>query len=218
MDDINVSTDIALCRACGKTFSFSEIVNGSEANGPDLNSPPTGAWFEQFPNGFRTGASTRSWMAVFFVPFTCVWSGMSLSGIYGKQILSGSFDLTSSIFGLPFLIGSFFLVSLCAMTVAGKIEVVKDGERLSVFRGVGRLGWTRSYQWSDFSTARESAGRNGFNFNRQTQAVALEGKRRLAFGSMWNDERRYFVLSVLRRMLWDSTGLRPSAIVQPRFR
>jgi hypothetical protein len=29
MDDINVSTDLALCRSCGKTFSLSEIVGGS---------------------------------------------------------------------------------------------------------------------------------------------------------------------------------------------
>jgi hypothetical protein len=51
MDDVNVSTDLALCRGCGKTYSFSEIVRGSATDGPDLAAPPTGAWFEQFPRG-----------------------------------------------------------------------------------------------------------------------------------------------------------------------
>jgi hypothetical protein len=219
MDDINVSTDLALCRVCGKTFSFSAIAGGSAAEGPDLAAPPAGAWFEQLPDGFRVGASTRSWMALFLVPFACVWSGISLTGIYGKQITSGQLDIGSSIFGLPFLIGTFFLVGMCLMTVAGKTEITRSGDRLSLFSGVGPIGWTRNYQWSDFSNVREDSRRNGINWNRQGQiAVLLEGKRRAAFGSMWNEERRYFVLSALRKMLRDSNGVHSATIALPRFR
>src|ERR1700678_4022487 len=115
VDDINVSTDLALCRACGKTFRFSEIAGEVSSSGPDLNSPPPGAFFEQLPDGFRVGATTRSWAAVFIVPFTCVWAGGSLSGIYGSQIVKGHFQLGPSLFGLPFLIGSCFLISMCAL-------------------------------------------------------------------------------------------------------
>jgi ribosomal protein S27E len=56
-DDINVSTDVALCRSCGNTFHISEILGGTSSilaslvnsvvppSGPvDLNSPPSGAW------------------------------------------------------------------------------------------------------------------------------------------------------------------------------
>jgi hypothetical protein len=111
VDDINVSTDLALCRACGRTFRFSEIADGGPASGPDLTSPPAGAWYEPLPDGFCAGAMTRSWKAIFFIPFTCVWSGFSMYGIYWKQIESGHFDLTSSLFGLPFLIGTCFLVA-----------------------------------------------------------------------------------------------------------
>jgi hypothetical protein len=143
--DINVSTDIALCRSCGKTFSFSEIVPGVATVRPDLAAPPAGTWFEELPRGFRVGGSTRSWMALVIVPFTCVWSGGSLGGIYGSQIKSGHFDLHSSLFGVPFLIGSFFLVGMCAMTAAGKIELVQSEERLKLFMGVGRLGWSRTF-------------------------------------------------------------------------
>jgi hypothetical protein len=55
VDDINVSTDLALCRACGKSFRFSEIAGEISSSGPDLNSPPPGAFFEQLPDGFRVG-------------------------------------------------------------------------------------------------------------------------------------------------------------------
>jgi hypothetical protein len=79
-------------------------------------------------------------MALFVVPFTCVWSGMSMSGIYGTQIASGVFDPKMSLFGLPFLIGTCVLVGWCAMTIAGKITVTRNSDSLSVFTGVGRFG------------------------------------------------------------------------------
>ena len=83
------------------------------------------------------------------------------------------------------------------MTVAGKVELSQSEDRLSVFIGVGKLGWSRTFLWSDFSSAREDGRRNGFNWNGQGRVVVMEGKRRVAFGSMWNEEKRYFVLSAL---------------------
>ena len=120
-DDINVSTDVALCRACGNTFRPSEMLGGGVASflrslvplppGPmDLNSSPSGAWYTPLADGFAAGATTRSWIALFIVPFTCVWSGGSMFGIYGTQLIKGHFSLGSSLFGIPFLIGSVFLV------------------------------------------------------------------------------------------------------------
>jgi hypothetical protein len=210
MDDVNVSTDLALCRSCGKTVFFSEIAGGSATEGPDLASPPAGAWFERFPSGFRVGASTRSWMALFIVPFTCVWSGFSLSGIYGRQITSRHFDPFSSLFGFPFMIGSIALVAMCAMSVAGKVELSQSEDRCSIFTGVGGFGWSRHFLWSDFSSAREDARRGGFNWSGQGQVIVMEGKRRVAFGSMWSEERRYFVLNALRKMLRDADSGQPS--------
>jgi transcription elongation factor Elf1 len=57
LEDVNVTTDLALCRACGKSFQYSELAGGSSAD-VDLMSPPAGAWFEQLPDGFRTGATS----------------------------------------------------------------------------------------------------------------------------------------------------------------
>ena len=219
IDDVNVATDIALCRRCGKTFPFSELVGGSASTAPDLTAPPNGAWFERLADGFRTGATTRSWVALFVVPFTCVWSGMSLGGIYGKQISSGQFDPTSSLFGVPCLLCSVFLIGYGAMTTMGKIELSQRGGSLSVFTGIGRLGWTRNYLWSDFSSAREDSRRNGVNWNRQQGVViVLEGKRRAAFGTMLSEERRYFVLSALRQMLRNHNQIQTAGVALTRFR
>jgi len=200
MEDVNVSTDIALCRRCGRTYAFSEVVGGDAV--ADLNAPPNGAWYEVLADGFRVGASTRSWAALFIVPFMCVWSGGSLGGIYGSQLRSGHFNPFMSLFGIPFLIGTVIFGSYAVMTVAGKVEVTKRGDRLTVFTGVGALGWQRGYSAAEFSSVREDVGWNSSSWsNRRGKVIALEGRRRAAFGVMLSDERRYFVLSALRQSL-----------------
>jgi len=219
LEDVNVSKDIALCRSCGKIFSFSEIAVSPAIGGGDLNAPVAGAWFEQIPGGFRTGATTRSWRALFLVPFTCVWAGMSVGSIYGKQLMSGRFNPTESFMGLPFLIGSIFLVGWCAMNLVGKVEVTQNGDRLMVFTGVGSIGWTRNFSFSDFNSVREdrSGGRYGIN-GRQSQVILLEGKRRATFGSMLSEERRYFLLNALRKMLGDPNRLSTDTLMTAKFK
>ena len=217
-DDLNVSTDIALCRACDKPFRISEAVGSAPADPQLLATPPSGAWFDPLPDGFRAGASTRSWMALFIVPFTCVWSGGSLFGIYGTQIVHGRFNVGMSLFGLPFLLGSMFLISWCLMSVAGSVRITRHGDQLSIFTGVGPIGWTRQFAWSDFKSVRELSQWNTNNWNRQGQFIVLEGKRRVTFGSMLSTGQRYFLVNALRSAL---SGTTPSAIYAgsgPRFR
>jgi len=55
-DDLNVSTDIALCRACDKPFRISEAVGSTPADPQLLASPPSGAWFDPLPDGFQLPA------------------------------------------------------------------------------------------------------------------------------------------------------------------
>ncbi len=216
IEDVNVSTDLALCRTCGKSFQYSEVV-ASTSPGMDLNSPPAGAWFEQLPDGFRVGATTRSWMAIFLIPFTCVWSGTSMYGIYGKQIASRHFDFAQSLLGLPFFLGTLFLVAWCALTVAGRVTITRHSNRLSIFMGVGWLGWTRNYSWADFRSVREELATNAYNWNRG-RVIMIEGVRRITFGSLWNEDRRYFVLNAVRQMINTTGRSQLSAIMSPRFR
>lgn len=225
-DDINVSTDVALCRSCGNSFHASEALGAASpmfsslmaslappSGLVDLNAPPSGAWYTPVADGFTAGASTRSWSALFLVPFTCVWAGGSMFGIYGTQILKGHFNLPMSLFGLPFLIGSCFLVSFCAMMTVGKITVSVHGDRLAVFTGVGPFGITRTGSLSDFKTVSEDLGFVTANTNRTSRVIRLEGSRSMAFGSMLSNERRHFLAGALRTAL---SGFSPSPIFVSR--
>lgn len=198
LEDVNPSTDIALCRRCGRTYSFGLL---NAAQGIDLQTPPSGARFEVVPGGFTIEATTRTWMAAFLVPFTCVWAGESLGSIYGRQIQHGVFDPKAALMGLPFLLGSVVLVGWCAMLTAGVVRVTRQGDELEVFTGVGPVGWRRKHPWSVIRNAREDVASTGSRRRNQGRCILLEGTTRVAFGSTLTEERRYFMLQAIRKML-----------------
>ena len=203
-DSINVAKDVAMCPACHEAFVLSELVAQGRETDLELGEPPSGTWFRAEANGWELGGTTRHPIAFFLVPFMCVWSGGSLGGIYGSQIVQGKFNLLMSLFGLPFVAGTVLFGSLMLMTIVGKVVIrVEDGDGV-IFTGVGALGWRRRFRWDDVNrveeivTSYQSPGNSG-------RMLALEGKTRLTFGSMLNQGRRYFFLQVLRRMLRATT-------------
>jgi hypothetical protein len=199
-DSINVAKDVAMCPACHEAFALSELVAGGHETDVDLTEPPGGTWFRTEANGWELGGTTRHPIAFFLVPFMCVWSGLSLGTIYGSQIAQGKFNLFESLFGLPFVAGTLLFGSIMLMTIAGKVTIRVDGGDGEVFAGVGPFGWRRRFRWDDVdrveetATSYQSPGNSG-------RMLALEGRTRVTFGSMLSQERRYFFLQVLRRML-----------------
>jgi len=116
--------------------------------------PPKGVDLVETMDGFRLTLSTRSCIAIFLVPFTLVWAGGSLGGIYGMQIKQGKFDLMMSLFGLPFLVGSFFLIALTVMSVCGRTIVELAGGKFSIRTGALGVYRTQSAPWSDVRSCR----------------------------------------------------------------
>ena len=199
---LNVGTDVAVCEKCNEAFSISALVSGGHgADDFDINDPPRGAWFEDSDGSWRIGATTRHPIAFFLVPFMCVWSGFSLGGIYGSQIAKGKFDLGTSLFGIPFVLGTLLFGSIAVMSVCGKLTVtINRNDDGRVFSGVGPFGWTRRFNWALITAVEEEPvghqhpGSNGL-------AISLIGQSRLKFGSMLSEPRRYYVMQVLRKLL-----------------
>jgi len=195
---VNVSTDLALCRACGHTFSYAQLVGEQDAAAADLEHPPKGAWFRRDMTGFEVGATTRSASAIFLVPFMCVWSGFSLGGIYGTQIVKGQFDPMMSLFGIPFLLGTLLFGSIAVMAVCGKVVVRVIGSDGIIFTGVGPVGWKRRFRWDGVSAFRitETRGRRGST----SDQITMEGGQRMSFASGISAPRMDFMVSALRQM------------------
>jgi hypothetical protein len=116
--------------------------------------PPKGVDLVETMDGFRLTLSTRSCIAIFLVPFTLVWAGGSLGGIYGMQIAKGEFNWMMSLFGLPFLVGSFFLIALTVMSVCGRTIVELAGGKFSIRTGALGVYRTQSAPWHDVRSCR----------------------------------------------------------------
>jgi hypothetical protein len=191
-----MATDLAFCPQCNEGFKVSDSIDQDTMNPEILRSPPKGAWFRKEMDRIVVGATTRSPIAFFLVPFMCVWSGGALGGIYGSQIAKGEFDLGSSLFGIPFIIGSIVFWSLALMSICGKVEV-SIGKASHVFVGVGRVGWTRRFEWAAVQTIREGFSMVSYPGGHQG-TIVMEGETRIRFGTGLNDKRRYFVLNALK--------------------
>ncbi len=178
--DVNVAADVAYCSKCCEAFSLSGIVASEfdmaeQAGDAALlhQDPPDGMEVYQEGSVILILARHYRLPVLFLIPFTCVWSGISLGGIYGSQIFKGQFDLVSSIFGLPFLCGTLFLLYLVAsMLICRSMLIIDDNgvtlgkiwfrkpdipgsAMMSEFEldgegGMPRRSWGKFWKWGTF--------------------------------------------------------------------
>lgn len=194
LGDVNVSADLALCRSCGKTTSFSVL---AEASGIPLEAKaerPKGVSVEE---GFR-GAITityqrRSPLLIFLIPFTAFWSGMSMWGIYISPYMKGSLDLSQSLFGLPFLIGTLVLLSAIAFLLLGKWRILLDGGQGTVFLGAGPFGWTRYFTYDRDTLVSLKPTSIEVNNVRQKGIRVRTNDRDFVFGAVMKEEAKLYI-------------------------
>jgi hypothetical protein len=196
---MNVVTDVACCRECDEVFALSSLVQSSPTGPVDLNDPPRGCWYREEFDGFAVGATTRHPRAFVLVPFMCVWSGFSLGGIYGSQIVNGKFDLMMSLFGIPFVLGTLFIGSTALMAVCGRVVVRVHDSAGEVFTGIGPIGWRRLFDSHEITAVRVEPYLSGNN--QRSLTIALDGRDKMRFGSGLTEARRDFVANVLRKQL-----------------
>lgn len=193
--EVAPSAGLAVCRLCDRTYPLTacqEALPIEERADLPLGAPPKGVTVTEGMDGFKVSVSTRSCMAVFLVPFTLFWAGGSLGGLYGTQIAKGEFNLMMSLFGIPFLIGSVFLIGFTAMSVAGRQVIELKGGRLHVNTGAFGLRWGRSADWRDVESVRlnerPAGGRRRYGSMHEVE-VSVRGDKPLSLGSGIDPER-----------------------------
>ena len=205
-EDVNAATNVALCRSCGHAFRLDDLVGSSpavtaaETRDDPTVAPPRGCWYRDAADGWTAGATTRSPIAFFLIPFMVVWSGFSLGGIYGTQIISGKFNWASSLFGIPFFLGTLLFGSIALMAVFGKVEVRAQEDQCVVFTGMGSWGWRKRFKIGADSrvglgfSAYRNSGFGGAGY----ASINVTGPTDLQFGTGLNYARKMFLVKVLR--------------------
>jgi hypothetical protein len=148
LEDINVSTDIALCRSCGGTFSFSMLHESGTLGEPLPPEPPRHVRVEEgFPGQKTIVFKKISPIVLFLIPFTAFWSGFSMWGLYIEPLMKGQIDWGRMLFGIPFLLGTIVLISVILLCLFGKWVITLDNGVGTVFVGIGPFGRTRSFRY-----------------------------------------------------------------------
>jgi hypothetical protein len=200
LDDINVATDIALCRACGNTSPFSLISGTAEVPLETLSRPPRGVRIEkEFLKPTVITYRRLSPALLFLIPFTALWSGISMFGIYGTQIRKGEFDLSQSLFGIPFLIGTIVLLSVIAFLLFGKWKITLEKGAGRVFLGVGPVGWTRKFSYNRDSYVTLRATNVRVNEIPQKGILVRTGTQDFVFGAMLKVPVKMFIAAAITR-------------------
>ncbi|CAG5082907.1 hypothetical protein [Parvicella tangerina] len=200
--EVNVQKDIAHCSSCNHVFKISENIEAAEDDilleSFDPAVTPDGVHHEIKSDGVYISIKTGSAKTAFIlIPFTLAWSGFSLGMLYGRQILSGEFDLVMSIFGLPFLAGSILLIGVVLNSLAGRATLHLTNSGGTYFHGVGTLGIKKKWRWEEtvqiidtISTVRYPGS--------GTRAIKIEGPSRISVGSAIKDDKVDYFYYALR--------------------
>jgi hypothetical protein len=138
-------------------------------------------------------------VVLFLIPFTALWSGVSMWGIYGRQLVQGKFDPAHSLFGLPFLLGTIVLLIIITYLLFGHWRINVGRGECEIFSGVGPLERRRRIRLERASLVRMEASTLKVNNVPQQHIVITTGDEQLKFGATLPAEARAFLAAVLQR-------------------
>lgn len=197
LDDLNIHSDLALCRPFGEAFSISQLIDdGFDAD--ELLTKPAGISLTQTTGGWRIAATTRSAQFFLFAIFAVMFGPVFAVGMIEQEINKGNFTPLTALFATPFLLVACFAFLMAAMHSFGQVVVSREGDQGVVFTGVGSIGWRRRFLWTDVKSIREdylSYQQSGSS----NLGIRLAGPD-ILFGSLLRDHRRCFLLHLLRRL------------------
>jgi len=193
-DNFNVATDLAYCRNCNRNHPYHELVDFGQSK-QDLSIIPAGVTVFEGPTGMIVRYKKISGMVVFFIIFTAIWSGGSMFGM-GKMLTDKGFSL-EVLFFLPFLLGTVVLIIAILFMLFGKREIREDFEGITLFTGIGPVGFKRHIDLSEVAEISVNTNFNNSNNgnSQRTHSISVllkSGKRFTYFQSPNEDAVRYF--------------------------
>ncbi|MEP7363478.1 MAG: hypothetical protein ABI972_09505 [Acidobacteriota bacterium] len=166
---------------------------------------PWGVRIESNLLGFRAVATTFSFEFLFLVPFAGAFGFGILSWLYEDQWLPGQFKLSHSLFTIPFVVGMFAVGWQAAMRLFGRVVVESEGDDASVFEGIGPLGRTKRFRWSEVKQVGEGLLSDFASTRTKTSAIRVDfrdtKRSALKFGSMLSDKRLTFLVEEMQQRL-----------------
>lgn len=229
-DDVNVSTDVAYCRACNLAHRFSGLVTRTDLiGGVDFTRPPAGVDYNNRGDRLVIRATHRSvGAALGALAVALFWNGivsvfvllaiastLNLLGIplpnwfpapnMQANPMGLGMTLFMWLFLTPFILIGVSMISLFFLSIGGRTEIQIDPSETTVFTGVGPLGYRRRFLTSQVSDVRldeqQWRDRSGNRQGKIYIVIEMQGGRLIRLGSMLSEERRKFVGALLNKTL-----------------
>lgn len=208
-DHINIQTDLAQCQFCDHLFQISNhissspmasisstVANPSHVSGAHLQLPelPTGVWHTNDLQYTILGATTRSYIALFLVPFLLFWS----NGVISVDMLQGEAEFP--LFILPFIVIGTVFWWLALMSVFGKVEIKADSQGGQIFVGIWKIGRYKKFEWKDISAIEEESNMFTQYPGNSGAQIVMSGRTRYNFASGVSQARRYYLVQTLKNL------------------
>lgn len=183
-DDVNVSADTALCRACGHATTYSSLVHAPTSG--VTTSPPDGCHVEEVGGHWRAVASCRAWQFFVILPGAVFWNGV-VGGFLGVAFSNAPWGLLLLVPLAGHIgVGGYLLWMLVCLAM-GDVEVMIDEDLVSTSTGFGTVRRRFRRPLRDVRTVRVDADRT------RRKCLVLDGVRPLKFGVLLRDDRRQFL-------------------------
>ena len=170
------------------------------ASGASSTDPPAGVRIERTPLGFVLRASDGSFgYAIAWLVFAGVLAALPFR--LGAEINSESFQGGQGIAWGLWAAGLVVLIGAAVFSWFGQIRVTKTSGSGEIFSGLGPLGRTRRFEWTDFSDVgvHEFSRDAGKRTTRTFHDVELTGpSASYRFGEDLDDAPRAFIVAFLR--------------------
>lgn len=191
--DINVERDVVFCRRCSRAaaLGFGLFWNGIVSVFVCVALSGT---------LFHLGITPPSWFP---------------SPEMNDQRMSLGEVLFLWLFLTPFIaVGTGIIVAFVS-AIAGKTEVRQQSDHVSIFVGVGSLGWTRKVPTPQVATVKtgQSSIRSEGSPPKATIEITLQNGKSISFGSWLPEERRRYLMSAVQTLIAQSPQerFRPAA-------
>ena len=161
--------------------------------------PPGGIRIERTPVGFVLRVSDGSFgYAIVWMVFAGVLAVLPFR--FGAEINSESFQGGQGIGWALWAAGVLVLMGAAGFAWFSQIRITKTGDHGEIFSGLGPLGHTHRFEWSDFSDVRDHEfSYTGTRTTRTAHDVQLSGpSANYRFGRDLDDAPRAFIVAFLR--------------------
>ncbi|MDA0240965.1 MAG: hypothetical protein O3A84_13200 [Proteobacteria bacterium] len=178
-------------------------------NRPQYNTDaPPEVSLELTPTGFVLKSSTRSLPAFAFSALGLGFIGVFLHSRYGFNFDQALFSTPWPLLAVGVLAAVIYLFIFCGMALWGEVTVSADGEKGSVFTGIGAFGLGRDFLWRDI--ARIERKRTQFmnvSYRLRPHVLKLDGRGRISFGALLGQQQQLYILGVMQQRLREDDGL-----------